>query len=75
MSFKIKKIQTDNGAEFTNKFLSEARCMGKTPKEHILDTMCQKEAILHKLIPVGECELNGKVERSHGDDFFQTLWG
>lgn len=73
--FRLKKIQTDNGAEFTNKFLSEARCIGKTPKEHILDTLCQKESILHKLIPVGECELNGKVERSHWTDeseFFNT---
>lgn len=73
--FKVKKIQTDNGAEFTNKFLSEARCIGKAPKEHILDTLCQNEAILHKLIPVGECELNGKVERSHWTDdveFFNT---
>lgn len=73
--FKIKKIQTDNGAEFTNKFLSDARCIGKAPKEHILDTLCQKEDILHKLIPVGECELNGKVERSHKTDdveFFNT---
>lgn len=71
--FKIKKIQTDNGAEFTNKFLSEARCIGKPPKEHILDKLCQDHEIIHKLIPIGECEINGKVERSHWTDEVEFL--
>lgn len=71
--FKIRKIQTDNGAEFTNKFLSEARCVGKEPKEHILDKLCRDDGITHKLIPVGECELNGKVERSHWTDEVEFL--
>jgi len=66
--FKIKKIQTDNGTEFTNKFVSEMRSFKNAPKEHILDKLCREHEIIHKLIPVGECELNGKVERSHWTD-------
>jgi transposase InsO family protein len=71
--FKIKKIQTDNGTEFTNKFVSEARCFKKEPREHILDRICREKKIIHKLIPVGECELNGKVERSHWTDESEFL--
>ena len=66
--FKIKHIQTDHGTEFTNEFLSLARSFKKPPKEHVLDTLCRQQDIIHKLIPVGECELNGKVERSHWTD-------
>jgi len=71
--FRIKKIQTDNGEEFTNKFISEARSLKKAPKEHILDQLCREHGILHKLIPIGECELNGKVERSHWTDEVEFL--
>jgi len=71
--FKIKKVQTDNGSEFTNIFLSDARCVGKQPKEHILDQLCRHHGIRHQLIPVGECELNGKVERSHWTDEVEFL--
>jgi transposase InsO family protein len=66
--FEIKKIQTDHGTEFTNEFVSHARSFKKPPKEHILDTLCRQQGIAHKLIPIGECELNGKVERSHWTD-------
>jgi transposase InsO family protein len=66
--FKIRKVQTDNGVEFTYKFVSDARCIGKNPREHVLDRLCKQNNIIHKLIPVGECELNGKVERSHWTD-------
>lgn len=71
--FPIRKIQTDNGAEFTNRFLSEMRSFKKAPKEHILDNLCKEHDIVHKLIPVGECELNGKVERSHLTDEVEFL--
>lgn len=66
--FKIKTIQTDNGIEFTYKFVSDPKCMDKEPKEHPLDTLCKKHNIHHKLIPLGQCEINGKVERSHRID-------
>lgn len=66
--FKIKSIQSDNGIEFTYRFVSDPKCMDKEPKEHPLDTLCKKHNIHHKLIPLGQCEINGKVERSHRID-------
>jgi transposase InsO family protein len=66
--FKIKSIQTDNGIEFTYQFVSDPKCIDKEPKEHHLDTLCKKHNIHHKLIPLGQCEINGKVERSHRID-------
>lgn len=66
--FKIKTIQTDNAVEFTYKFISDPVCLNKPPKEHILDILCQQHKIQHKLIPKGQCEVNGKVERSHRID-------
>lgn len=62
--FKIKVLQTDNGREFTNKFLTQ---FGE-PKPHALDNFCEKNGIEHWLIPPGEKELNGLVERSHRTD-------
>lgn len=66
--FKIKTVQTDNGVEFTYKFVSDPKCVDKLPKQHALDILCQKHNIRHRLIPAGQCELNGKVERSHRID-------
>jgi len=66
--FQIKTIQTDNGIEFTYQFVSDPKCIDKEPKEHPLDTLCKKHKIHHKLIPLGQCEINGKVERSHRID-------
>ena len=59
--FKIQTIQTDNGTEFTYKFIAE-------------DTLCpfdmelEKAGIAHKLIPPRTPWHNGKVERSHRND-------
>jgi transposase InsO family protein len=66
--FKIKTLQTDNGPEFTYKFISDPKCIDKLPKPHPLDILCQKHNIRHKLIPPGQCQINGKVERSHRID-------
>lgn len=66
--FKIKSIQSDNGIEFTYQFVSDPKCIDKPPKEHPLDILCNKHSIHHKLIPLGQCEINGKVERSHRID-------
>jgi len=71
--FKIKTVQadacpsgqTDNGVEFTYKFISDPKCIDKLPKQHPLDILCEKHNIHHKFIPPGQCEINGKVERSH----------
>lgn len=65
--FEIMQIQTDNDACFTDKFTSEKRFLGPTGY-HLLDEWCAEREIEHKLIPVGEKELNGKVENSHKQD-------
>jgi transposase len=62
--FWIFRLQTDNGVEFTNKYIS----VSDDPKEHLLDKFCAKYNIIHKLIPPGEKELQGLVERSHRQD-------
>ena len=62
--FKIKRLQTDNGSEFTNTLAKKFAHAQK----HILDEICEKNKIIKKLIPIGEKELNGLVERSHRQD-------
>ena len=59
--FKIKTIQTDNGTEFTYKYISdETECP--------FDTILRKAGVEHKLIPPRTPWHNGKVERSHRND-------
>ena len=62
--FKIKRIQSDNGVEFTYKYIS----ISDAPKEHPFDKFCVENNIVHKLIPPGGKELQGLVERSHRQD-------
>jgi transposase len=62
--FVIKRAQTDNGVEFTNKYISHC----DDPKIHALDEFCASYEIRHVLIPPGEKELQGLVERSHRQD-------
>jgi transposase InsO family protein len=59
--FKIKIIQTDNGTEFTYKYISDNE---KCPFEDALKVA----KIVHKLIPPRTPWHNGKVERSHRND-------
>lgn len=66
--FPIETVQTDNGIEFTYRYTAELTAEHKDPKEHPLDRYCRERNIRHKLIPPGEKELNGKVERSHRTD-------
>lgn len=66
--FPIETVQTDNGIEFTYRYTAELTAIHKEPKEHPLDRYCRLNDIRHKLIPPGEKELNGKVERSHRTD-------
>ena len=59
--FQIRTIQTDNGTEFTYKYISEdAECP--------FDVELRKLGIEHKLIPPRTPWHNGKVERSHRND-------
>jgi len=62
--FPIMEIQTDNDAAFTDKFTSQRGITG----EHPMDQWCRKNDINHRLIPVGQKELNGKVENTHKQD-------
>ena len=59
--FKIKTIQTDNGTEFTYKYISDDNVC-------LFDKALQKLGIKHKLIPLRTLWHNGKVERSHRND-------
>ena len=59
--FKIKTIQTDNGTEFTYKFISDDKICP-------FDKALTKLGINHKLIPPRTPWHNGKVERSHRND-------
>ena len=63
--FKIEKIQTDNGFEFTNRlswqtFMKEKKTMFENKLEEL--------GIEHKLIKPHTPKQNGKVERSHRKD-------
>lgn len=59
--FKIQTIQTDNGTEFTYKYISET-------EECPFDKELRILGIQHKLIPPRTPWHNGKVERSHRND-------
>lgn len=59
--FRIRTIQTDNGTEFTYKFISDTEI---SP----LDKTLKKLKIKHVLIPPRTPWHNGKVERSHRND-------
>lgn len=65
--FEIKKIQTDNGAEFTNRFIN-------TKALSALDRYLLNENIEHQLIRPATPWHNGRVERSHrtDDKFFYS---
>jgi len=76
--FKIDTVQTDNGIEFTFDYTAELTARHKEPKDHPLDLYCEEQQIVHRLIPPGQKELNGKVERSHRTDdeeFYRRLKG
>lgn len=64
--FEMIQIQTDNAVEFTDKFSSQKGVMPSY--NHEVDVWCRERRIQHKLIPVGEKELNGKVENTHKFD-------
>src|SRR4030067_2149229 len=73
--FPMVQIQTDNALEFTDKFSNHNR--GLKPTDcHDFDVWCKDRGIEHKLIPIGEKEINGKVENTHRFDdreFFSQI--
>jgi len=62
--FSILRLQSDNGIEFTFKYVTNI----DEPREHALDRFCREHGIRHVLIPPGEKELQGLVERNHRQD-------
>lgn len=62
--FPIIELQTDNDTAFTDKFSSGVGVTGG----HYLDAWCKSHGVVHRLIPVGVKELNGKVENTHKQD-------
>ena len=63
--FPIFEIQSDNGNEFTDKYQGGRL---KPSGLHPLDLWCQDRGIIHRLIPLGQKELYGKVENTHKQD-------
>ena len=59
--FKIQTIQTDNGTEFTYKYISDTELC-------LFDIALKNAGVQHKLIPPRTPWHNGKVERSHRND-------
>lgn len=59
--FEIQTIQTDNGTEFTYKYVSDTQ-------ECPFDKALRQLKIKHKLIPPRTPWHNGKIERSHRSD-------
>ena len=59
--FRIQTVQTDNGTEFTYKYISDS-------EENPFDKLLSQLHISHVLIPPRTPWHNGKVERSHRND-------
>ncbi len=67
--FPIACLQTDNGFEFTYRLTP-----GMGDYVHLMARWCQSNGVVHRLIPPGVKELNGKVERSHRIDEQYFYW-
>jgi transposase InsO family protein len=61
--YPIRYILTDNGPEFSYKFLPKKR---QTKKEHPFDTVCKTNKIEHRTIKFRHPWTNGMVERFNG---------
>jgi hypothetical protein len=72
--FAIMQIQTDNGTEFTDRFRING---GGVPSgNHPMDHWCREREIPHKLIPIAQKEINGKIENAHkydDEEFFSQV--
>lgn len=67
--FRIRAIKTDNGNNFTNRYVGYLKSSDPmNPRLHAFDILCQKLNIIHYLIDPGKPAQNGKVERSHRTD-------
>ena len=57
--FKIHRILTDNGSEYTNHYYKG----GRPCKKHPFDALCEQLGIFHKLTAVRTPQTNGMAER------------
>ncbi len=62
--FKIRIILTDNGKEFTDRFVSTGE--RKPTGTHLFDVVCHNHDIEHRLIKPFRPQTNGMVERFNG---------
>ena len=62
-AFKITKILTDNGTQFTDRFTSKEK---QPTGKHLFDQQCIAQGIEHRLIPPRHPQTNGMVERFNG---------
>ena len=62
--FKIERILTDNGKEFTDRFTAQGE--REPTGRHHFDQACAAHHIEHRLIPPGRPQTNGMVERFNG---------
>lgn len=58
--FKIEKLLTDNGTQFTDRFTSRTK---EPTGRHVFDQACAKAGIEHRLIKPRHPQTNGMVER------------
>lgn len=63
MPFKVWKILTDNGAEFTNKTFAR---WGGAKREHSFQALCNRHGICHKTTKPYTPKTNGLAERFIG---------
>jgi transposase InsO family protein len=68
--FKITKILTDNGKEFTDRFRKGSK---KPSGKHPFDKLCHEESIEHRLIKPYTPKTNGMVERFNGKIKYAVL--
>jgi transposase InsO family protein len=61
--FKISKLLTDNGSQFTDRFTSKAK---QPTGKHVFDKQCKALDIEHRLSPPRHPQTNGMVERFNG---------
>lgn len=62
--FKIEKILTDNGKEFTDRYTAQGE--REPTGRHLFDQVCQAHGIEHRLSPPYHPQTNGMVERFNG---------
>ena len=62
--FNITKVLTDNGKEFTDRFVATGK--RKPTGNHLFDRLCAAEGIEHRLIPPRHPQTNGMAERFNG---------